>query len=333
MTAAFVSSPRFVEHDTGPGHPERADRIRAVHRAVREAGLIDSPDPFPDFELNLGITKQSEIKYAELVPTPATEANILRVHPQRMIDHVKRFSAAGAVLDQGDTTTCPASFEIALLSAGSAITAVDAVVKGCYQRAFSAARPPGHHAEYQRPMGFCLFNNIAIAARHAQFTYDIERIAIVDFDVHHGNGTQDVFEDDGTVLFISLHQHPDTLYPNSGYAHEVGNDAGRGTTVNLPMNPGSGDDEYADVFDRGVLPALDRFKPQLLLVSAGFDAHIDDPLAAINLTDDGYEMMTRTLVQAANQYAGGKIVSVLEGGYNLRALGRGVVRHMRALAR
>jgi acetoin utilization deacetylase AcuC-like enzyme len=329
----FVSSSRFVDHDTGAGHPERPDRIRAIHRAVREAGLAASPDPWPGFGIDLGIARQQAVKLVEIDPYPAEEEQLLMCHAPTMIEHVKRFAKLGAVLDQGDTPTCPESFEVALLSAGSALAAVDAVMAGEVDRAFSCARPPGHHAEHLRPMGFCLFNNVAIAARHAQRVHGVDRVAIVDFDVHHGNGTQDIFEDDPTVLFISLHQHPDTLYPNTGHAHEVGHDAGRGATLNIPMNPGSGDEHYERAFDTKVLPALEKYRPQMLFISAGFDAHIDDPLAHVELTDDGFAMMTRKLADAADTWCAGRCVSVLEGGYNLRALGRGVVRHLLELAR
>ncbi len=329
----FVSSARFVDHDTGAGHPERPDRLRAIHRAVRMAGLIESADPFPEFRIDLGIERQDAVKLVEIDPYPAEVEQLRMCHAATMIEHVQRFAKVGAVLDQGDTPTCPESYEVALLSAGSALAAVDAVMAGDVDRAFSAARPPGHHAEQLRPMGFCLFNNVAIAARHAQRTHGLERVAIVDFDVHHGNGTQDIFEDDPTVLFISLHQHPDTLYPNTGHAHEVGHDAGRGATLNIPMNPGAGDEHYERAFDTKVLPALEKFRPHLLMISAGFDGHVDDPLAHIELTDDGFAMMTQKLVESANAHCGGKIVSVLEGGYNLRALGRGVVRHLLELAR
>ncbi|MBC7782903.1 MAG: histone deacetylase [Burkholderiales bacterium] len=327
----FVSSPRCVEHDTGPHHPERPDRLRAIHRAVRDARLIESPDPFPEFEIDLGIASQL-LRLAEIAPKSATESDARLIHPQRLIDNVKHSCEFGAVLDMGDTPTCAASFEIALLSLGCAITAADAVARGDCRRAFAAARPPGHHAEPDRSMGFCFFSNIAIVARHLQRAYGMERIAIVDFDVHHGNGTQACFEDDPSVLFVSLHEHPSTLYPGSGQAWEVGDGPGRGTTLNIPLNPGGGDTEYLAAIDAKVLPAIDKYKPDILLVSAGFDAHADDPLAHMQVSDDGFEQITRRLVQAAEIHTGGRLVSVLEGGYNLVALGRSVVRHLIALA-
>jgi acetoin utilization deacetylase AcuC-like enzyme len=332
-SVAFVSTPRFVEHRTGPHHPERPDRIRAIHRAVRAAGLVDSPDPFPGFELDLGpFEPVDSLKLLELAPAAADERWLRTIHPPQHIEHVRRVcDAGGGVLDLGDTPVGAKSFQVSLLSSGSAMRAIDAVMTAEATRAFSAARPPGHHAEPDRAMGFCLFSNLAIAARYAQQKHGVERIAIVDFDVHHGNGTQAAFEDDPTVLFISLHQHPRTCYPGTGYADEVGIGAGRGFTLNIPLMPGTGDDDYLAAFDARVIPKLDDFRPQLLLVSAGFDAHADDPLANLQLSEAGFAQITSRLVAAADRHCAGKLVSVLEGGYNLRALGRSVVRHLVAL--
>jgi acetoin utilization deacetylase AcuC-like enzyme len=234
----------------------------------------------------------------------------------------------GGILDQGDTPIGPNSCEIAMLSLGSLLRATDAVMTGEVKRAFSAARPPGHHAEPDRAMGFCLFSNVAIAARYIQRTYAANKIAIVDFDVHHGNGTQAAFEDDPSVLFISLHQHPRTCYPGSGYEWEQGVGAGRGLTLNIPLRPGAGDDDYLAAFRHAVLPKLEEFKSQVLLISAGFDAHADDPLAQIELSESCFQQMTEQLVSVADQYCNGRVISALEGGYNLRALGRSVVRHL-----
>jgi len=327
----FVCSPRFVEHVTGPYHPERPDRIRAICRAVRQAGLIDSPDPFPQFKLDLGIKPQRHMKLLELEPYVPDPQVLRLVHTEELIRFVQHMCRVSGVLDQGDTPVTPVSYEIALLSAGSALRAADAVMKDQAKRAFSAARPPGHHAEPDRSMGFCLFNNIAIAARYVQKTYGVEKIAIVDFDVHHGNGTQAAFEDDPSVLFISLHQDPRTCYPGSGHEWEIGTGRGRGFTVNIPFSPGSDDDDYLKVIDARVLPEIDEFRPQLLMISAGFDAHRQDPLANIALSDEGFELMTRALVAAADHHCRGRVVSVLEGGYNLQALGRSVVRHLIAM--
>jgi acetoin utilization deacetylase AcuC-like enzyme len=328
----FCSSPRFTDHQTGPHHPERPDRIRAIHRAVRAAGMIDSPDPFPEFHLDLGAIDGRGTKLVELQPQPADPKWVLAVHSEKHLHRIQHVcELGGGVLDQGDTVAGPESFDIAMLSLGSLLTCVDAVMTGHVHRAFSAARPPGHHAEPNRAMGFCLFANVAIATRYLQQKYNLNRIAIVDFDVHHGNGTQACLEDDPHKLFISLHQHPRTCYPGSGYEHETGEGAGERLTINLPFPPGAGDDDYLAAMETIVLPKLDAFAPQFLLISAGFDAHAEDPLAQMELSESCYEQMTRMLVHVANKHAGGRVVSALEGGYNLRALGRSVVRHLIAL--
>jgi acetoin utilization deacetylase AcuC-like enzyme len=324
----FVTSPRFVEHVTGPHHPERPDRIRAIHRAVRQAGLITSPDPFPDFEIDLGVISRVQKPLLEISPTPADEPTLRLVHTAEHIQHVRDACARGGLLSDGDTVVVPASFEMALLSVSAGITAADAVLRGQVRRAFAAARPPGHHAEPQRAMGFCLFSNIAIVARHIQHAFGLRRIAIVDFDVHHGNGTQACVEDDPSIRFISLHQHPDTCYPGTGYPSEIGRGSARGLTTNIAFMPHATDADYLDAFDQIVIPALDAFRPQIILISAGFDAHHNDPLAQIDLSEEGFAGMTRKLVDAANRHCGGRIVSLLEGGYNLVALGRSVVRHL-----
>ena len=329
----FCTSPRFVEHRTGPHHPERPERIRAIFAAVRQAGLVDSANPldpegaFPD----LSPVRWAGEKLVEIEPVAAEEKWLYTVHAAEHVDRIKRFCAAGGgVLDLGDTPVGRNSFEIAMLGLGAALRACDAVMRGerGIQRAFAAVRPPGHHAEPDRPMGFCLFGNVAIAARYVQKQYGVGRVGIVDFDVHHGNGTQAAFENDPSVYFVSLHQNPRTCYPGSGYEWEIGVGAGRGFTMNVPVDPGAGDEEYYAAFDSRVMPALEEFRPEVLLVSAGFDGHRDDPLAQIELSDEAYEQMTRRLVGLAERHCAGRIVSVLEGGYNLGALGRGVVRHL-----
>lgn len=328
----FCSSPRFVEHDTGPHHPERPDRIRAIHKAVRDAGLVRSPNPFPDFKLDLGLRPLNLPPAQELTPTPADERWLLSVHPPEHIERVRHIGSLHGVLDQGDTPCEPRTFATATLAVGAALTSCDAVMDGKIRRAFVAARPPGHHAEPLRAMGFCLFSNIAIAARYLQQQHRVQRLAIVDFDVHHGNGTQAALDDDPSVLFISLHQEPSTCYPGTGYAWEIGTGAGRGYTINIPFDPGADDAAYLAVMDARVIPELDEFRPEVLLISAGFDAHHDDPLAQINLSEEGFELMTRLLVEVADQHCNGRIISLLEGGYNLSALGRSVVRHMAAMS-
>ena len=325
----FLSSPRLVNHVTGPHHPERPDRIRAIHRAVREAGLLDSPHPFPDFLLDTGLKALNLPRLTDLgEPSPADEKWLRLVHGSGYVERVHQVSDAGGVLDLGDTPVHPGSFETALLAVGTLLQCCDAVMEGRVRRAFAAVRPPGHHAEPDRPMGFCLFSNVAIAGRYLQRRHGIARLAVVDFDVHHGNGTQAAFEADSDVLFISLHQHPSTCYPGSGHEWETGAGPGEGTTINIPFDPGSEDDDYLRAFDERVLPALNHFRPEFLLVSAGFDAHREDPLAQMNLSEEAYERMTRLLVGVAERHCCGRLVSALEGGYNLRALGRSVVRHL-----
>jgi acetoin utilization deacetylase AcuC-like enzyme len=329
---AFSSSPRFVEHLTGPYHPERPDRIRAIHKAVRDAGLIDSPFAFPEFELDLQLKPVGGLRLLELEPQAADEQWLSTVHTQAMIERVRRVCRlGGGVLDQGDTPVVPVSWEIALLSLGSLLRCCDAVASGRARRAFSAARPPGHHAEPERAMGFCLFSNVAIAARYLQRQHGVGKIAIVDFDVHHGNGTQACFEDDPSVLFVSMHQHPNTCYPGSGHDWEIGTSGGRGYTINIPFEPGAEDADYLKAMESRVVPEVEEFHPEFLLISAGFDAHRDDPLANVNLSEEGFELMTRSLVALAEHRCGGRVVSALEGGYNLRALGRSVVRHLVAM--
>jgi len=328
----FASSPHFVDHLTGSHHPERPDRIRTIHRAVRQAGLIDSPDPFPSFSLDLGPLDGGGVKLVELAPRHAEEKWLLSVHPKAHVDRIHHIcEIGGGVIDQGDTIVSRDSWDVALFALGSLLVACDAVMSGQVQRAFSAARPPGHHAEPDRAMGFCLFSNVAIAARYLQQQHGVERVAIVDFDVHHGNGTQACFENDPSVLFVSLHQHPRTCYPGTGYEWETGAGPGEGFTMNIPFAPGCGDEEYIDAFRARVIPKLDDFKPQVLLLSAGFDAHREDPLAQMELSEDGFAEMTTMLVDAAKRHCGGRVISSLEGGYNLRALGRSVVRHLIAL--
>jgi acetoin utilization deacetylase AcuC-like enzyme len=329
----FCSSHHFVEHLTGRHHPERPDRIRAIHRAVRQAGMIDSPDPFPNFAIDLGPLDGAGVKLLELTPRYAEEKWLLTVHPKAHVDRLHHVcEIGGGVIDQGDTVVSRDSWLVALFALGSLLESCDAVMSGRVRRAFSAARPPGHHAEPDRAMGFCLFSNVAIAARYLQQRHGLGRIAIVDFDVHHGNGTQVCLEDDPTTLFISLHQHPRTCYPGTGYEWETGVGAGEGLTVNVPFPPGSGDDAYLDAVRDIVVPKLDAFRPDALLLSAGFDAHAEDPLAQMELSEDGFGQMTTLLLDAANRNCDGRVISSLEGGYNLRALGRSVVRHLVAMS-
>ncbi|MGB7158899.1 MAG: histone deacetylase [Tepidisphaeraceae bacterium] len=370
LPVGFCSSPRFVLHRNAPQHPERPDRIRAIHRAVRVAGMIDSPDPFPDFSINLGPLDGRGLKLLDLEPTPAIESQpekeqcppyssaiesqpekeqcppysskrssvpliswVESVHTRQHVEFVRHVcEVGGGVLDQGDTRVVQESYEVALLAVGAVLRCCDAVMSGQVRRAFAAVRPPGHHAEPDRSMGFCLFSNVAIGARYLQRHHGLERIAIVDFDVHHGNGTQAAFEDDPSVLFVSLHQDPRTCYPGTGYADDTGVGAGAGYTINLPFPPGADDADYLAAFDDRVIPALDAYQPDAILISAGFDAHHADPLAHVQLSESCYEEMTRRIVEIAEHHSAGRVISALEGGYELRALGRSVVRHLHGLA-
>lgn len=306
----YVSTPLSARHDTGPGHPERAARVEAIELALarselaRELERVDAP------EIDL--------------------ARIERVHPRGYLEKTAAAIAAGArVLDEGDTRVSADSWRAARAAAGGAARAVELVLAGQLSNAFVAARPPGHHAEREHAMGFCVLNNVAIAAAEAR-ARGIERVAIVDWDVHHGNGTQHIFERDPNVFYASLHQWP--LYPGTGLAHERGLGAGEGTTLNVPLPPRSGDVEWLAAFDDEVLPELEHFKPQFVLISAGFDAHMDDPLSQTLLSDEAYRHMTHTLLALARDHAQGRVVSLLEGGYDLEALARCVGVHLEELA-
>ena len=294
-----------LQHDPGPGHAERPARLRAVLQAL------------------------DQDRYAALdrVEAPlATREQLLRVHGA---DHIERILAGAPgsgqhTLDE-DTLMSPGSVEAALRAAGANVAAVDAVMNGDGQRAFCAVRPPGHHATRDQAMGFCLFNNVAVAAAHALAVHGLKRVAIADFDVHHGNGTQAIFEHDPRVLFVSSHQSP--LYPGSGHESE----RGAGNIVNAPLSPGSGSQEFRELWNGALLPRLAAFRPQLVLVSAGFDAHRDDPLADIRLGQEDYAWITERLVALARKHAGGRLVSTLEGGYDLAALVACASAHVSAL--
>jgi acetoin utilization deacetylase AcuC-like enzyme len=306
----FVYHERFLEHDTGPGHPERPDRLRETVRHLRENGLW------------------RELQH--LIFDPASEEWLLQAHTPEHVAFVREACRQGAtVLDTGDTHVGAASYDIALLGIGGVLAAVDAVLAGLLANAFCAVRPPGHHAESGTAMGFCLFNTVAIAARYAQTKHGIGRVAIIDWDVHHGNGTQEIFYEDRSVLYISTHQYP--FYPGTGGREERGAGPGVDFTLNIPMRAGSGEPEYLAAFTREIVPLLETFRPELILLSAGFDAHRDDPLANINLTEESFAQLTTIVMGSAAKCCNGRIVSILEGGYNILALARSVEAHLRRL--
>lgn len=312
MATGLIYDDRFLQHDTGLGHPERPERLRAIVAELQRVGLWDRLDHLR-FE-------------------PAGVEVIARVHERGYIDRVRAACEDGEpYIDTPDSAIGPASYGVALLAAGGVVAAADAVMGGRVRNAFCAVRPPGHHAERDRSMGFCLFNNVAIAAEYLITARGLQRVAIVDFDVHHGNGTQHLFEERGDILYVSLHEHPACLYPGTGYEREMGVGAGYGFTLNIPLAPGSGDEAYQRAFEGKVVPALERFEPEALLVSAGFDAADGDPLAHMRVSTEGFAWMSRALVSAAERLCGGRLVSTLEGGYDLTRLAQGVTAHVRAL--
>ena len=296
---------RLLEHDTGSWHPERAARLRSVLRGAESAGLDDALE--------------------RRAPRPATREELVRVHRPELVDALERFCAQGGGELDADTIVVPASWSAALLAAGSGLSAVEALEQGEATAAFCAVRPPGHHATPRRPMGFCLFNNVAITAAH--LAEKGEKVLIVDWDAHHGNGTQEAFYDDGRVLFVSMHQYP--FYPGTGDLTETGCGAGEGFTVNLPFPAGTSGDTYRAAIEEVVVPAAERFAPTWVLVSAGFDAHRDDPLTDLGLSAGDYSDLTARVVRLASP---GRRICFLEGGYDLDALARSTAACVGALA-
>jgi acetoin utilization deacetylase AcuC-like enzyme len=308
---AILADPVYKQHDPGAGHPERPERYDAVTQALSAAGLMNPA--------------------ARIKPRFATEDEIALCHSHAYIQKVKQEIGAGArQLSTGDTDVGPRSFEVALEAAGGILNAVDAVIERKARNAFCVVRPPGHHARPEQGMGFCIFNSIAIAARYAQRKHGLGKVLIADWDVHHGNGTQDIFYSDGSVLFFSTHQSP--WYPGTGAAGETGDGKGKNCTINVPLPAGSGRSEIVGSFRQRLMPAAEGFRPDLVLISAGFDSRIDDPLGRFRLSDDDFAELTAIMLEIAGLHAGSRLVSVLEGGYNLSGLASGATAHVKALA-
>lgn len=311
-TTGILLDERFRRHATGPGHPESPARLSVIQEALASAGLLERCPRIP--------------------AVPAPEAIVQYVHTHGYLTRLDAACRQGyPYIDVPDCAICPESYAIALLAAGGVLEATRQVAGGVLRRAFCAVRPPGHHALPDRAMGFCLLNNVAIAVHVLRAEFKTDRVLVLDVDVHHANGTQDIFLDDPSVLLISLHGHPSYMYPGTGFEHEVGAGRGRGYTMNIPLLPGSGDDAVQQAFRDRVIPAVGRFAPQFVFLEIGFDGHADDPLGNLALSDAIYTWMTERAVELADRHAGGRLVSVLEGGYDPGVLARCTPAHVRAL--
>ncbi len=302
MKVGVVDDPLFYEHEGGAGHPERPERLAAIRKAIHAL-------PFADELVSLDIRD-------------AMPEELLLVHDESYLEVLEQSSTREHTVFDADTRANSHSYAAARRAAGAVISAVDAAMNGELIRSFVLCRPPGHHAERSRAMGFCFLNNVAIAAAHAVEHSGADRVAIVDWDVHHGNGTAHMFAGRADILYLSIHQSPH--YPGTGFADEVGFEQGRGYTVNIPLPAGSADDDYLAIFDRVVMPVVGAYQPDLILVSAGFDPHARDPLSGMLLTRRGFGAITKRLVRLADEHSGGRIVHVLEGGYDLAGLAEGV---------
>jgi acetoin utilization deacetylase AcuC-like enzyme len=308
----FVYDERYLLHKTGPYHPEVPERLTAVLQGIEQGGLLD-----------------------KLIRIPAGPVDLKWLHTVHTPEYVKRFEAAcrtgKQTFDSPDNQMCAQTYEAALVAVGGILAACREVMERRLDNAFCAVRPPGHHAEVSRAMGFCYFNNVAVAARFIQKQFGIHRVGIVDFDVHHGNGTQHIFEDDPTVYYYSVHQHPSFAYPGTGREFEYGRGDGYGFTKNSPALPGQGDEDYRRLLERDLFPAFAEFRPEVIIVSAGFDGHRDDEMSDIMLSTEFYTWIMQKLVEMANTYCKGRLVSVLEGGYCLDRLPELARHHVETL--
>ncbi len=305
---AFIYHPDYLNHDTGIGHPERPDRLIASLAELQQRDVWE--------------------KLHHMNPTPASIEQVSYVHKPGYSDYIRQHCEL-EIPTTYDTNVVYESFDIALLSIGGVLCAAEAVATKQVRNAFAMVRPPGHHATAGQSMGFCLFNNIAITARYLQREHGVGKVAIIDWDVHHGNGTQDIFYEDASVFFFSIHQSP--LYPGTGSQYEKGSGKARGTTLNVPVPAGSDDDEYILVFKDILIPALHRFSPEFILISAGFDAHYLDLLSQVDITAEGFGVLTDLVLDTADDIASGNVVSALEGGYSLEGLSTSVVAHVECL--
>jgi len=300
---------RYLLHDTGDFHPEVSDRLLAAFKGIQDSELLADLTVFQ--------------------AVPADMRWIETVHDRAYIDRFNDACVAGRKqFDTADCQICGDTFDTAILAVGGILRAIRWVMKGQIDNAFCPVRPPGHHAETDQAMGFCYFNNVAVAARYLQQEYELEKVGIIDFDVHHGNGTQHIFEKDPTVFYYSIHQHPSFAYPGTGREFEEGSGEGHGFTKNSPVLPGSGDDEYRKLILQDLVPAFDRFQPDFILVSAGFDAHVDDDMADMNVTTEGFSWIMSRIIELADSHSNGRIVSVLEGGYSLQRLPELIGEHV-----
>ena len=304
----YIYHPQYLKHDTEP-HPENPGRLEAIQRKI-ESSKIYPHLIFPE-------------------PRRATDDELAANHNSSHIDHVRNSCRNGTRNLDGDTVICPDSWDAALLSAGAGLTAVDRIIAGQLDNAFTTVRPPGHHAEKDHAMGFCLFNNVAVAARYAIKKHGLNRIFIFDWDVHHGNGTQHSFYSDPSVYYSSTHQYP--FYPGTGDDDETGTGDGLGTTLNFPLDPFCGDPAYLDIVENKLIPEIQSYRPDLIIISAGFDAHENDPLAQMRVSADGYGKMTAMILKVAEEVCGGRLLSMLEGGYDHTALAESVHEHVNVL--
>jgi acetoin utilization deacetylase AcuC-like enzyme len=309
LPTGLVFHPDYLKHDSGRGHPESSERLSHLLAHLEKKRLLP--------------------KLQSIQPYSAPLEWLEMVHDPSYIKKVERICRNGGGMLDPDTHVGPESYDIALLAVGGVMAGVDEVMGGRIKNGFCAVRPPGHHAERDKAMGFCIFNNVAVAARYVQEKFGLKKVLIVDWDVHHGNGTQNIFLDDPTVFYFSTHQFP--YYPGTGSENEIGEGEGEGSTFNMPMYAGSGDLEYIEAFEHIFYPLAMKFSPDFVFISAGFDAHQDDPLAAINLTETGYMRMTEVIVKLASVCCQGRLISVLEGGYNLKSLSNSAEKHIRVL--